>query len=103
MHRSKTTLNFLFQWEASFSFIPAYTPEIAPIELVFNILKKRFVKQNSSSGLKLYKKEAFREIREAFSSIDREEIQKCFVHSLKIINEHLKNGLEINEEIQEES
>ena len=103
VHRLKTTLNFLSQWEASFSFIPAYTPEIAPIELVFNILKKRFVKQNSSSGLKLYKKEAFREIREAFSSIDREEIQTCFVHSFKIINEHLKNGLEINEEIQEKS
>ena len=72
VHKSRATLRFLSKWETTFSLIPAYTLELAPIELVFNMLKKNLIKQCSSSGLKLYKREAFREIRELFASIDRE-------------------------------
>ena len=53
IHRAKCTLNLLSKSEASFSFIPAYTPEFAPIELIFNILKMRLIKQSSSRSLKL--------------------------------------------------
>ena len=51
IHRAKCTLNLLSKSEASFSFIPAYTPKFAPIELIFNILKMRLIKQSSSRYL----------------------------------------------------
>ena len=80
-------MKFMSKWGILLSFIPAYTLEIAPFELVFNILKKRLIKQTSKNGLRLYKKEALREIREAFSSIDMQEIQKCFLKSFQIMKE----------------
>ena len=103
VHKSKTTLKSLWKWEVSFSFIPAYTPEIAPIELVFNILKKRLIKQNSLNWLKLDKREAFREIREAFSSIDKKEIQMCFCHSFKVMSEYLKGAFSKMEEFEDDA
>ena len=98
VHKSRATLKFLFKWEATLSFILAYTPELAPIELEFNILKKKLIKQCSSSGLMLYKREVFREIRESFTLIDREQIQRCFVRSFKIMDEYMKIAFEVNEE-----
>ena len=98
VHRSGATMKFLSKCDTLFTFIPAYTPEITPIDLIFNILKKRLIKQTPVNGLKLYKKEALREIREAFSSIDRAEIQKCFLHSFQIMKDQLAEALrsEIN-------
>ena len=80
IQRAKCNLNLLSKSEALFSFIPAYTPEFAPIELIFNILKMRLIKQSSSRSLKLNKNNAFRAIKEALASVDRKEIQKCFNH-----------------------
>ena len=97
VHRSGATMKFLSKCDTLFSFIPAYTPEIAPIELVFNILKKRLIKQTPVNGLKLYKKEALREIREAFSSIDLAEIQKCFLHSFQIMKDQLAEAYKIRD------
>ena len=53
----------------------------------FNILKKRLIKETSKNGFRLHMKEALREIREAFSSIDRQEIQKSFLKSFQIMKE----------------
>ena len=54
VHRSEATMKFMSKWDIYF-LIPSFTPEIAPIELVFNILKKRLIKQTSKNGLRLYK------------------------------------------------
>ena len=103
IHRDKCTLNLLSKAEASFSFIPAYTPEFASIELIFNILKMRLIKQSSSRSLKLNKKDAFRAIKEAFASVDRKEIQKCFNHSFNTMSDYLKDVFKIGKEIEKES
>ena len=97
VHMSGATMKFLSKCDTPFPFVPAYTPEIAPIELVFNILKKRLIKQTPVNGLKLYKKEALRKIIEAFSSIDRAEIQKCFLHSFQIMKDQLAEAYKIRE------
>ena len=44
--RFESTMKFFIKCDTLFSFIPSYTPEIAPIELVFNILNKRLIKAN---------------------------------------------------------
>ena len=93
IHRAKCTLNLLSKAEASFSIIPAYTPQFAHIELIFNILKKRFIKQSSSRSLKLNKKDAFRAIKEVLTSVDRKEIQKCFNHSFNTMSIYLKDAI----------
>ena len=103
IHRAKCTLNLLSKAEASFSFIPAYTPEFAPIKLIFNILKMRLIKQSSSRSLKLNKKDAFRALKEALVSVDRKEIQKCFNHSFNTMSDYLKELFKIGKEIEKES
>ena len=103
IHRAKCTLNLLSKSEASFSFIPAYSPEFAPIKLIFNILKMRLIKQSSSRSLKLNKKDAFRAIKEALASVDRKEIQKCFNHSFNTMSDYLKDAFKIGKEIEKKS
>ena len=74
VYKSKMTINYLKKTDAMYVFIPAYTPEIAPIELIFGILNRRIIKQTKNRGIKLYSSDGDREIRECFSTINKSEI-----------------------------
>ena len=72
-------------------YVPPYTPEMCPIELIFHLLKTRLCKQVKNFDLKLNSKSTEREIREVFSTISKKEILSSFNHSLKIIRLYLTN------------
>ena len=55
-------------------YVPPYTPEMCPIELIFHLLKTRLCKQVKNFDLKLNSKSTEREIREVFSTISKKEI-----------------------------
>ena len=92
IHKSKQTLEFLKKWKALIVFIPPYTPEMAPIELIFHLLKRRLMKQTCRYKRKLNYKSAEREIREAFSLINKAEIVNCFEHCMKIIRLYARDN-----------
>ena len=58
---------------------------MAPIELIFHLLKRRLMEQTCRYKRKLNYKSAEREIREAFLIINKAEIVDCFGHCMKII------------------
>ena len=59
-------INYLKKTDAMYVFIPEDTPETAPIELIFGILKRRNIEQIKNRGIKLYSLDGEREIRECF-------------------------------------
>ena len=93
IHKSKKTIEFLSKWRALIVFVPPYTPEMWPVELIFNIIKKRLQIQIGRSMLNLNLKSAEREIREVFSTITKKEILECFAHSMKIVKLYSTNSL----------
>lgn len=54
-------------------FLPTYSPELNPCELVFNVVKNYIRKRKRSSNFAL-------EVLESFSQINIEFIQKCYTH-----------------------
>ena len=92
IHKSKRTLKFLKRCKALIVFVPPYTPEMYPIELIFHLLKRRLLMQTGRFKSKLNYKSAEREIREVFSTVSREEITKCFEHCTKIIKLYAANN-----------
>ena len=79
VHKSKSTMDFLLNNNATYVFIPPYSPEIAPIELIFGLLK-----QIPKTGIKLNKRNGEREIREDFATISKSEIIGRLITDLKL-------------------
>jgi len=57
LHKTKSCLTLFEQFGPKFVFIPPYTPTLAPIELIFSILKKNIYKQCRDKTIILTKKE----------------------------------------------
>ena len=89
VHKSKSTTDFLLNNNATYVFIPPYSPEIAPIELIFGVMKRWLLIQIPKIGIKLNKRSGEREIREAFATISKNEIIGSFNHWFKIILQYL--------------
>ena len=66
IHKSIQTVEFLSKLNAKVMYVPPYTPEMCPIELIFHLLKTRLCKQVKNFDLKLNSKSTEREIREVF-------------------------------------
>ena len=94
VHKSKETKFYLKKTGAIYVFIPTYTPEIALIELIFGILKRRIIKQTEHKIVKLNSKDGDKEIRESFSTISKAEIIKSFCHCFRIIQKFMNDNIE---------
>ena len=77
-HRSSVTMRALAELGCRIDFIPAYSPQLAPVELAFGILKKKLLRRTKTRYLKLGLTESYNEIRGALSEIRGDVIQKCF-------------------------
>ena len=89
IHKSKETLAYLTKSWALYVFLPTYAPEMAPIELIFGLIKRRLVKQTVGNSIKLSSKNGEREIREAFGTISNKEIRRSFDHCFEIIRSYI--------------
>ena len=89
IHKSKLSIEKLRNTRATIVFIPAYTPEFAPIEFFFNTLKKRLTRQWRNQIVKLNSKEGTRNIREAIAAISQSEIISYWTHVIFQIRMHL--------------
>ena len=74
VHKSRQTIAALNKMKSIVLFLPAYTPEYAPIELFFNRLKKLVTRQWRKQVVNLNKTEGERNIREAVACISKGEI-----------------------------
>ena len=74
IHKSKKTLDFIRKRKAFYSFLPAYSPEVAPIELLFNVIKRRLTKNKRYNIINLSGEDVMNKIREILASVSRAEI-----------------------------
>ena len=89
IHKSKETKPWLINSRALYIFLPTYALEIAPIELIFGLLKRRLIKQTAWRKVKLSSKNGEMEIREAFGTINKTEILRSINHCFKIIRSYI--------------
>ena len=64
-------------------YLPAYSPQFAPIELVFSILKRNLLIQTKYKWIQLGKVEAFNIIKQGLDWLDRDKINSWFKHFYK--------------------
>ena len=77
IHKSWKTLDFIRKSNAIYSFLPAYAPELAPIELFFNTIKRRLTMNKRNTIINLSEKNAMKELKEILASVNEVEIL-CF-------------------------
>ena len=83
VHKSKSTTDFLLNNNATY--FSLYSLEIASIEFIFRVLKKRLLEQILMTGIKYNMRNRERKIREAFATISKSEIIGIFNNWFKII------------------
>ena len=62
---------------------------MAPIELIFGMVKRRLIKQTLGKNIRLSSKDGEKEIREVFGTVSSGEIQSCFNYCFKIIRSYI--------------
>lgn len=82
IHKSKITKQLIESRKARLVFVPPYSPEYNPIEMVFGSVKNRFYKQR-------YKKrfETIKAIHSSVKSIKKQNIVNCFNHVKNLYKE----------------
>ena len=89
IHKTNKVLDLLDKCGAKIAFIPSYTPSLAPIELIFNILKRSLSKQWKDKTIILIKPEELRQIKETLALVGKIIIFKVFRKFIKSLYEVL--------------
>ena len=96
VHWSEKVQNYFKERNWSGIFLSQYSPELAPIELFFGILKKRILARQADEVINLDKDSGRQAIEEVVRSIDRTTIAKIwghFISELKQIEERISSIL----------
>ena len=82
-HRSKNSKKTMINNKMNIIYLPTYSPQFAPIELVFSILKRNLLIQTKYKWIQLGKVEAFNIIKQGLNWLDRDKINSWFKHFYK--------------------
>ena len=80
VHQSKIVIEHLQLWGVKYLFLPSYSPELAPVELFFGILKQRILRTKTKT-LNLQKESGIKEIARELEKISAEIVQKLWKHT----------------------
>ena len=89
IHKSKKSLKHLNKFGWDILYLSAYLPDFAPIELLFNSLKRKLSKQEKGNVVKLNSEAGLRSIIECMASISRAEIVSYWISSMKWVSDVL--------------
>jgi transposase len=76
IHISKETRRVAAKIGIRFRFLPPYSPEYAPVELVFGLIKSKFREKSSTKRINFGKAEGMIEIAKIWKEIGRESIYR---------------------------
>ena len=93
IHKTKPIIDYLDGTGWITVYIPAYTPSFSPVELIFHTIKSYLWKQSRDFFINLEGIEGERSIREALSTLSKDQIKKSFVHSFSEIHSSLLSTL----------
>ena len=89
-HRSSIVKEVIKQEKLNVAFIPAYSPELAPIEKYFSLLKKTTIKETQGSFINWKNEKSLNEIDKSLQKIPSIVV----VHILRHLMHELRNILD---------
>ena len=89
IHRAKQWLDFMREDDFMHAFLPPYTPEYAPVELVFSQLKSNVKKNKQKHLINFRGDERVKLVANELSKLEREMIIKCWRHSFSRMEQDL--------------
>ena len=87
-HRSKRTINYLKNSNLKILFLPPYTPQMAPVELFFSLLKRMLKKHSKAQRIKIARHEGAELLKYCWNEISARDIISFFRHSAKSLRIH---------------
>ena len=91
IHKSKSMRRLYLDEGLRVIFLPAYAPELAPIEKYFSIIKSRMLKEASGIQLNWRSNNAMEKLSRVFMKTTREEIIRLWTTLTKEMNNLLEN------------
>ena len=85
VHWSTSVINYLKEKCLVWIYLPQYTPELAPVELFFGMLKRQIAKRRTDTVINLNSEPGRRVLVEELELIDRFTIMKIWMHYLVIL------------------
>lgn len=80
IHHSKKVKEFALEKNIEMKYIPPYSPEFNPIELIFSKMKTKFRSLDHNNLL--------RDIETSIKIINQSDLEKCYYHTIKCIEEY---------------
>ena len=77
-HRTNKVINFCKKWNFRQCYIPPYSPNLAPVELVFSVLKRKLVSKEKQKSINLCNYEGYNLAVKSMKEIDTTIIKNCY-------------------------
>ena len=71
-------------------YIPAYSPDFAPVEMSFSIIKRRLCQLSKTENARWGLRQYYSKIYDSLSVLKSENVKKMFAEFYQNINKHLK-------------
>ena len=89
IHKSKEVMQKLKQISNKIPYLPAYTPQFAPIELWFSKIKENLRRSWSNKVVKLSEKSGYNDKYQALKDLKSKDIKLLFKEMYSIVNKFL--------------
>ena len=89
IHKSSTTRNWLEKIGCTIFFIPAYSPDFAPMEFWFSIFKRKLTELLNKEQEKIKLKYNYTKIHDSLIHIKADTVRNLFSKFFKTIKEYL--------------
>ena len=96
VHTSNKWMEYLNSLSWRSLFLSPYSPEYAPIVLLFNHLKQKLSYHWKDLVINLNKKEGLRQIKEWLAAIDKSTIISFWIHSMQIVKKTINKEEDIS-------
>ena len=89
IHKGKLTQGLLKKLSYKVFYIPAYSPEFAPVEMSFSLLKRTLSESNKNKGIKLSFRQNLTKIYQSLQSLTSKTIKRMFGRLFKTMKDYL--------------
>ena len=80
IHKFNKLMTLMRELNVRWAFLPPYCPELAPVELLFRKLKKKFLNSNKAEGINLNKEEDIEKLLNEIRVMERWQVYKIWDH-----------------------
>ena len=90
VHKSKLTMKLLKKLSHKVYYLPAYSPELAPVEMCFSLFKRSLSESCKQESINLSFKQNFIKIHRSLKVLTSKSIKNMYGRLFHIVNEYLR-------------